>query len=151
MEILDSSVKELRRVAHNMMPEALLKFGLKEALGDFCVEIDTPQMKVGYHYYGEKMRLSQNIEIALYRIAQELINNALKHSNASEINVQLLVDYERASLTVQDNGQGFDLGATGVTGFGLNSIRSRVAALNGIIDISSDKGRGTEIEIEFTI
>lgn len=153
LEMLDGSVRELRQVAHNMMPEALIKFGLKDALDDFCSALDSPGgTKIKFRFYGEHQRIDQTLEIAIYRIAQELINNSLKHSAASEILIDLVQDNERISLTVEDNGKGFDIGKISeFKGLGLNSLKSRVNALNGIIDIMSGPGKGTEIKVEFSL
>jgi two-component system NarL family sensor kinase len=152
LEMLDGSVRELRQVAHNMMPEALIKFGLKDALSDFCTALDNPiGINIKFKSYGEIHRVDQTIEIALYRVAQELINNAIKHSGASEILVDLVQDEERVSLTVEDNGRGFDINKiTEFKGMGLNSLKSRMNALNGSFDIMSSEGKGTEVKVEFS-
>ncbi|MDX9727466.1 MAG: tetratricopeptide repeat protein, partial [Bacteroidales bacterium] len=94
IDLLDSSIKELRRVAHNLMPEALVKYGLQQALSDFCRSTG----KVSCHFYGSDRRLDDKLEIAIYRIVNELVNNALKHSTADSINVQLIVDDSRVSV-----------------------------------------------------
>lgn len=153
LEMLDKSVHELRQVAHNMMPEALIKFGLKDALGDFCSALDNPKgTKLVFRFYGEHKRINQTVEIALYRIAQELINNSFKHSGSSEILVDLVQEEDRISLAVEDNGKGFDTTLLSeFKGIGLSSLKSRVAALNGNIDIHSQPGKGTEIRVEFSI
>jgi two-component system NarL family sensor kinase len=152
LELLDSSVKELRRVAHNMMPEALIKLGLKDAISDFCSEISNPTIQVDFRFYGENRRIDQKIEISSFRIIQELVNNALKHSEASQIVVQIVQEVERLSISVQDNGKGFDLKKIETNmGIGLSSIKSRVAAHNGTIDINTEPGKGTEIQVEFGI
>lgn len=143
LEMLDQSIGELRRVAHHMMPEALMRYGLKVSLEDFCKAIP------GAHflYFGNERRLEDRMEILLYRCAYELINNAVKHSNATTINVQLIIDEKLISLVVQDNGKGFD--PDGVkSGTGLENIRTRVSAYNGKMSIHSFPGKGAEITIE---
>jgi len=146
LEMLDTSIKELRRVAHNLMPESLVKFGLNAALEDFCQSAGN----VTYHFYGENRRPDENIEIASYRIASELVNNALRHSHADTINVQLVIDSSRLNLVVEDNGTGFNVEeAEAKGGHGLKNVRSRVTALGGRIDINSAPGNGSEIHIEF--
>lgn len=150
--LLDISMKELRRVAHNMMPEALSKFGLKEALQDFCSGIDNSKTEVKLRFYGEESRIDQKIEISLYRIVQELINNALKHANATEIVVLIVQEPQRIHLTVQDNGRGFDPDMLKASkGAGLPNIRSRVESLNGVLDVYSKPDKGTEVSVEFKI
>lgn len=150
--LLDISMKELRRVAHNMMPEALSKFGLKEALQDFCSGIDNSKTEVKLRFYGEESRIDQKIEISLYRIVQELINNALKHANATEIVVLIVQEMNRIHLTVQDNGRGFDPDMLKASkGAGLPNIRSRVESLNGVLDVYSKPDKGTEVSVEFKL
>ena len=149
--LLDNSIGELRRVAHNMMPESLVKYGLKDALQDFCSQIDNDKkVKIHFQFFGEEKRVESSIETNVYRIAQELINNSLKHAVASEIVVQLILKEERIHLTVQDNGKGFDITQIDETrSNGLRNIRSRVNTFNGSMDIISNPGKGTEVIVEF--
>jgi two-component system, NarL family, sensor kinase len=153
INLLDNSIKELRRISHNMMPEALVKFGLKDALQDFCDQVSSDKkLAVNFNYFGETTRLESSLEITLYRITQELVNNTLKHAKATEILVQIVQETNRIHLTVQDNGQGFD--PSGVDKFkssGLQNIRARVESYNGLMDIDSKLGKGTEIGVEFEI
>lgn len=146
LEMLDNSIKELRRVAHNLMPESLMRYGLSAAIKDFCSSID----KAAYHFYGVEKRIDEKLEVAAFRIVSELVNNALKHANASKINVQLVQEQNRVSITVHDDGCGFDpkLIDKSKSG-GLNNIESRVVSFNGRIDILSAPGKGTEVSVEF--
>lgn len=140
--MLDDSIQELRRVAHHMMPESLLRYGLKTSLTDFCAAIPIAD----FHYFGNETRLSEKIEIMIYRCIHELVNNALKHAQAKHINVQLVQEEDRISFTVQDDGIGFDQGQI-TEGMGLQNVRQRVNALQGKINIYSS-GQGTEIHVE---
>jgi signal transduction histidine kinase/Tfp pilus assembly protein PilF len=150
LEMLDTSIRELRRVAHNMMPEALVKFGLKDALFDFCNTLRNERIKINFQYFGEDKRLDSKIEIGIYRIAQELINNAFKYSQASELLVQLIQEHNRIHLTVQDNGKGFDTSILSSSiGSGIANIRSRVESLKGRFDLHSEISKGTEASVEF--
>ena len=149
--LLDSSIRELRRVAHNMMPEVLVKFGLNEALSDFCNSINNQSGQIQYQFYGTEKRIDSSYEINTYRIAQELINNALKHSLSSDMMVQLIQEEHRIHLTVQDNGKGFNTSILkNPDGTGLNNIKSRVESLKGRYDIFSEPGKGTDVSVEFT-
>jgi two-component system, NarL family, sensor kinase len=148
--LLDTSIRELRHVAHNLMPETLFRYGLRQTLSDFCEGIGNKGLKVIFSFYGVDKRYNEKLEIASYRIIQELVNNAMKHAEASEINVQLVSEEERLSITVQDNGKGIDLKTSGESsGKGLANIRSRVASFGGHFDLSSEHGKGTEAIIEF--
>jgi len=146
MEMLDGSIRELRRVAHNLMPETLLRYGLKAALTDFCHSAELVKL----HYYGNEQRIDEKFEVAVYRIFLELVNNALKHAEAGQINVQVIVEDNRISLVVQDDGKGFEPASIDpLKTTGLSSIRSRVESLNGQLEILSAPGKGTEVQVEF--
>lgn len=145
MGLLDESLHELRRVAHHLMPESLSRYGLKIALSDFCHAVE----KIEFAWFGEEERLEPQLEVVVYRIVHELVNNALKYSEASRILVHIVQDRERISVTVEDNGIGFDSSAA-TSGTGLHHIRERVTALDGNIDISSGS-KGTEVHIELKI
>ncbi len=150
LDMLDGSIKELRRVAHNMMPEALVKFGLDEALKDYCNNINSSEMlHVQYQSFGMEQRADSNTEIIIYRITQELLNNIFKHAKASEVLVQLLREENRLSITVEDNGKGFDINDLEKSkGAGWANIHSRVDYLKGKLDLHSDAIKGTSVNIE---
>lgn len=143
--MLDDSIQELRRVAHHMMPESLLRYGLKVSLTDFCTAIPI----VEFHYFGDEIRLPEKLEVMVYRCIHELVNNALKHAQATQINVQLVQEADRLSFTVQDNGSGFDL-KTVKEGMGLHNIRQRVAVFEGKLNIYSSM-EGTEVHVELEL
>ncbi len=154
LDMLDSSIKEMRRVAHNMMPEALVKFGLDTALNDFCSDMNQSSgMKVIYQSYGlDNQPLEQSKSITVYRIVQELINNALKHSGATETLVQLSIADNKLSITVEDNGKGFETDLLqSAKGIGWSNIQNRVDFLKGNIDIHSKKDEGTSVLIEIKL
>jgi len=140
--MLDQSIQELRRVAHHMMPESLLRYGLKASLSDFCTALPNAD----FHYFGDETRLPEKVEIMIYRCIHELVNNALKHAQATHINVQLVQEEDRISFTVQDDGIGFDQEKVS-EGMGLKNVRQRVAAFQGKMSIYSTS-QGTEIHVE---
>jgi len=148
--LLDSTIGELRHIANNLMPESLMKFGLKASLTDFCNRFNEKETElVSFQYYGEDQRFESEIEIAVFRIAQELISNVLKHSKSTKTEVQVIVDESRICLQVMDNGIGFDRETALKKGRGLKNIENRVAALGGNIETQSKPGQGTETMIEF--
>ena len=153
LDMLDTSIKELRRVAHNMMPELLTKFGLDEALKEYCNTINTTNLlSVKYQSVGMDARIEKSSEIIIYRIVQELLNNIMKHAAATETIVQLIKEEDRLSIIVEDNGKGFDtLILKTNKGAGLTSIQSRVDYLKGQLEIHSEQGKGTLVNIEFNI
>jgi signal transduction histidine kinase len=152
IKLLDTSISELRRVAHNLMPETLNHYGLKTALHDFVGELKTNlNTELTFGFFGEDIRFESQLELTAYRIAQELVNNALKHSGATKINLQLIAEPDRICIQVVDNGKGFDTSGLAGDGKGLISIRDRVAAYKGIFEIESTPGQGTEATIEFLL
>ncbi len=153
LDMLDTSIKELRRVAHNMMPELLTKFGLDEALKEYCNSINAASIfSVKYQSIGMDARIEKSSEIIIYRIIQELLNNIMKHAAATEVMVQLVKEESRLSIMVEDDGKGFDTALIkNSKGAGLTSIQSRVDYLKGQLDIHSEPGKGTLVNIEFNI
>ncbi len=153
MEMLDKSINELRRVAHNMMPEALIKFGLDTALKDFCSSVDqSGALHLTYQSYDlNETSIPRMTAASIYRIVQELVNNVIRHARASQALVQMIRKGDMLSIAVEDNGAGFDrdiLGQGG--GVGYLNLRNRVAYLNGTIDIETSPGNGTSVNIEIT-
>ncbi len=154
MDMLDSSIKEMRRVAHNMMPEALVKFGLDTALKDFCHDIsNSGALQVSYLSIGvENAKIDQTTAITIYRIVQELINNTMKHAGARTALVQLSKEEGQISLTVEDDGKGFDTALLAHSkGIGWSSIQNRVDFLKGKLDVHSQPDKGTSVLIELTV
>jgi signal transduction histidine kinase len=148
--MLDNTIAELRKVAHNLMPETLVRFGLDESLKDFCNSIQTSSgIKVVYQQFGEQRKLSPQAEISVYRITQELVNNALKYSEAKQIIVQLTKNHIKTGITVEDNGKGFDVKILDLKkGAGFTNIQYRVNYFKGTLDINSQPGNGTSVSIE---
>lgn len=154
IDMLDSSISEMRRVAHNMMPEVLVKFGLDAALRDFCNDInESGVLKVTYQSIGmENVQVENTKSVTIYRIVQELLSNTIKHAAASTALVQLSNDANQLCVTVEDDGKGFDPKALGsARGIGWSNIRNRVEFLKGRLDIASQPSKGTSVLIEVTI
>lgn len=154
LDLLDTSIAEMRRVAHNLMPETLMHYGLRTALNDFVKQVapdGDPQIR--FNTFGDDLRFAKELETTVYRITQELVTNALKYAQATQIDIQLFAENQRICVQVIDNGIGFDPEKLdpSKTGKGLKNIRDRVAAFNGQFDIFSQPGKGTETTIEFLI
>ena len=151
MAMLDKSISELRRVSHNMMPESLLNFGLDTALKDYCNSINQ-NGNVVFSYQSFDLSdesVSTNKASVIYRIVQELINNILKHAYAKNAMVQLIRNYESLSITVEDDGFGFDTAILqNNEGIGYLNLQNRVTYLKGTIDVQTAMGKGTSINIE---
>ena len=148
---LDESISEMRRVAHNMMPEALMNLGLQQALQDYCDGLSVAQpFTINCEFHGLETRMDAATEVVVYRIVQELLNNAVKHSDASNILAQVMRNENNLTITVEDDGKGFDVTAVR-QGAGLKNIRSRVDYLKGQMDVQSTLAKGTSIHIDCTI
>ena len=152
-ELIDTASEEVRRIAHNMMPEGLMKLGLIPAVQDMCTNISAgKQLQVKLQSYGMEKRMNSSTEIMLYRIVQELLNNIIKHAQATKVIVQFNREADNLTVTVEDNGSGFNLKETDDKKHkGLETIRSRVNYLNGNISIDSETEVGTTILMEFLI
>lgn len=154
MDMLDSSIKEMRRVAHNMMPEALVKFGLDTALKDFCNDITkSGALQVSYQSIGiDNIVLPQTVAVTIYRVVQELIHNTMKHAAAGNAIVQVTKSYGHLAVTVEDDGKGFDKSVLHQQrGIGWGNIQNRIDFLKGTLDVKSEKDKGTSVYIEVTI
>jgi len=147
---LDRSVSELRRIAHNMMPEMLLRLGLEASLKDLCESLLSENLVANFHYLGIDKAIPAQEQIIIYRIVQELLANVVKHADAKNVLLQCSQLEEVFFITIEDDGKG--MGSPEKQGMGLNNIQSRVAYLNGKIEILS-KGheKGTSINIELHV
>ena len=149
--MLDTTIADLRKVAHNLMPEALVKFGLNDALNDFCSSIQlASNIKVDYQKIGLERKIGNTAETFIYRIIQELVNNAVKHAEATEILVQVAFTNNKIIVTVEDNGKGYDKNLAS-TGDGLDNIAYRIKYLSGTIDTVTSPNNGTSVNIELNV
>jgi two-component system NarL family sensor kinase len=148
--LLDNSIKELRNISQNLMPESLLKLSLEHALRDLCVGNSNAKTKIEFQYLVQKRNLPKNYEIVIYRIIQELLINALKYADASEILVSCSQNKDTFYITVEDNGIGFDVSVKS-TGMGLRNIKNRVEILKGKLEIESALNKGTSAYIELKV
>ena len=139
---LGDTTTELRRVAHHLMPEQLLKNGLSVSLQDLAISVPGAH----FSHFGSNARLSQDLEVVLYRCAYELVNNAIKHAHADRIDIQLMQEDGQVTLTVSDNGRGLE-SESQQGGIGLQNIRERISHYQGTMHIVSGKEQGTETNI----
>ena len=139
---LGDTATELRRVAHHLMPEQLLKNGLTVSLQDLAISVPGAH----FSHFGSNDRLSQDLEVVLYRCAYELVNNAIKHARADRIDIQLMQEEGQVTLTVSDNGRGLE-SESQQGGIGLQNIRERISHYQGTMHIVSGKEQGTETNI----
>lgn len=152
--LLQTTTQEVKSISRDLMPNVLRDYGLVNALEFLCQTInETNQVQLELQVYGLSQELDQARKVGLYRMAQELINNALKHSQATRIDVQLIKHQDSVVLTVEDDGRGFDVTASDClhTGYGLRNMKTRVKSLNGTIDIDSRPSSGTAITVEIPL
>jgi len=147
LSLTDDAIREMRNVSHHLLPDSLTRYGLRTALSDYCQTMKN----VTFSFMGEEQRIAH--EEAIYCIVYELVNNAVKHSGAEHIRVQLVAQRDYTAVNVSDDGKGFAPPgqATADDGSGLQGIRERVAAIGGTMDVFARQGEGTEINIELKI
>ncbi len=137
---------DVRGVSHQMMPRALTDFGLVDALEDMLDKsFENSGINHRFNNNGLEIRLPKHIEIALYRITQELVNNIIKHAKATNVEVEIEKKGQDCLLRVKDDGKGMQKNDS--NGLGLNNIRGRINAIKGEMKIQSRKGKGTIVEV----
>jgi PAS domain S-box-containing protein len=150
-EILDKSndalsgiLADMRNICFNLMPVTLEEFGLLAAVKELCNKTRYGnKIEFEISHAGGFPKLLKNVEIDIYRVIQEFINNSMKHSNASKITVVFKYDKKNIEIILSDNGQGFDQSGPARRGMGLQNVQSRVKSHKGEIRIRSEKGKGT--------
>ncbi|WP_114782856.1 ATP-binding protein [Botryobacter ruber] len=153
--LLGQTITEARALSYNLMPSVLNDFGISSALKLLTTQVASgTDTHVSYTTNWNGKRLPKNIEIGLYRISQEAINNALKYSKAKEITVDLSGKKKYIHLSIADNGRGFAYHKsalrTGEKGSanGISNMKERVHMINGEIEIASRPGKGTKIHVK---
>jgi len=149
LRVTNKTIESSRKIAHNLLPPILEKFGLGAALEELCDEFSNSKKvnvtsKIEYQFG----RLSNDDELHVFRIVQELINNSMRHGKAKEIALHFKSEIENLSLSYRDDGLGFDTSTISIQkGLGLRNIESRVSLLNGEITYKSEESKGVEVEI----
>lgn len=150
MDLVDEATWEIRKTAHNLMPEVLSRGGITEAVKSFCERIQTGHTPaIRLQIYGCIPRLEPAFELSVYRMIQELVNNIWKHAAATEVLIQLNWQLDHFHISVEDNGCGLQQEAH--EGIGLKNIRSRVQAMGGMMEIESAAGVGTSVYLTLEI
>ena len=150
---IDQAVEEVRRISHNLMPGALRLGGLNSAVEEIAESLKSAhKYRVDLEINGLDERLEENIEVFIYRVIQEAVNNIVKHAETDHVFLQISKFDEEVSIVIEDNGKGFDVSnATESKGIGLKSMQSRVEYLGGNFDILSNPGKGTTISINIPL
>lgn len=148
------AVKEVRSLSHNLYSGTLKHLGLGSALEELASEIEkTGHLNVELNMHGvEELQLPNSVTHSLFRVIQELFTNTIKHAQASNVSIQLTRRKEVLNIIYQDNGQGYKINpANQQLGLGLQSIQSRVTALNGTVNFTSQSNNGSTCSIEIPI
>jgi signal transduction histidine kinase len=141
--LIDESIQEIRNIIHNVLPPVLTDYGFLVALEALSHKVEqATRIKVKFDKKISEQRFPQEVELALYRIAQELFGNAIKHSDASIINLSVTQQAGFMIMEFKDNGVGFKLNEV-KQGFGIKNLESRVQLINGEISIHSKPQNGT--------
>ena len=156
MDQIQSLAEKIRNTTSRLRPDLLDHLGLVPTLEWYVEDFNQrfKNIKIEFQSVGFKRRLSSEVEIVIYRIFQEGLNNVTKHSNAAKVDIKLTASHPKVIFLIQDNGNGFDQQENGMpmdkssTGIGLLSMKERVASLNGNINIKSVLEKGTAIRVE---
>jgi len=149
--IINEASHQIRDLSHSLVSSVLLKFGLSYAIKDMVEKYSNSQLEIFCEIKYIK-RYDQDFEIKLFNISQELVNNILKHSEASVAKIILLEKNSKLFLTIQDNGKGFDkLQVSTKDGLGINQINARIHMMKGKFSIETKKDKGTLITIELPV
>ena len=149
LSMLDESFQEVRSISHDLMPNALIQHGLAAAVRGFLSKLSSGGgLRAEVQLFGLEERLPPLVESVLFRAIQELIQNVIKHAQASEIMLQIVRGPDELTVMVEDNGVGFDPAALRPdTGIGLHNVETRLAYLGGRAYFDAAPGRGTVVTL----
>lgn len=153
-ELIDEACHNVREISHDMMPGSLGKYGLQEAIGRMCATIEKSKSNISVNYipFGLEDLNHDILAINVLRMVQELLRNVIKHAEATEVIVQLTLEDQQLSITVEDDGKGFDPEDEQFqAGLGLESIQTRALSLHGQLEIQSQPDEGTTFTITIPI
>ncbi len=152
--LLKEAIAESRSVSHNLMPPALTDLGFTFAVENLLNSLEgVGETKFSFHSNESEIIIPKEIEFALFRITQEAINNIIKYAEATEATIQYLIFEDIISLSIEDDGKGFDMKIANKNhNFGLDSMKNRAASMGGelIIDTTPGKGTGIQVSIPLT-
>jgi signal transduction histidine kinase len=155
--MLDDTISSVRRISRDLMPSTLEKFGFIQAIKELCERFQaTSKISIGFSEEGEIPGLEQQRELMIFRIVQELLNNAVKHAQATLIEVTIGRDEHHVKIIVKDDGVGFDAveqknDKQFGKGLGLFNIENRARLLNGIVNFESERQRGSKITLTLPV
>lgn len=151
MQLVDHSSAEIRQVSYNLTPKALETANLNVALKELAAATNSKAMRVSIFTDGLDVPFHSFFERSIYRIVQECVHNAVKHSSGDKLDIAAIREHKVLNITIEDNGRGFDPEGTEPTGLGLKNIQKRARTLKGKIELDSAKGRGTVVCISVPV
>ena len=151
--VINEAIKSLKEISDNLSPHILNNFGLVRALNNFSNKINIARtIKINMESDLKDERFDTNVEVVLYRVVCELINNTIKHAKAKKIDISLAKEGDYLIIVYKDDGKGFDVNKVieqpSATGMGLSNIYSRINSLKGEINIESEYRKGTFVTIK---
>lgn len=151
--VINEAIKSLKEISDNLSPHVLNNFGLIRALNNFANKINiTKTIRIKIESDLKDERFDNNVEVVLYRVICELINNTIKHAHAKKIDISLTKDNDFLSIVYKDDGKGFDVSKIidqpSSSGMGFSNIYSRINSLKGEINIASEQKKGTLVTIK---
>lgn len=149
-DTLKSSINQLRTICYEMLPPSVSNFGIQKAIELLCQNTSTDKVKITSFFNNEITLSDKELEISIYRIAQEFINNSIKYADCTEIQISFKVQKNQLNLILVDDGKGFDI-TNCDKGLGINNIITRVKSFNGTIELKSNDNTGTIFKISLPV
>lgn len=155
-QLVDKTHESIRKMTWDLMPITIENFGLIQSTQEMCERLSSNTLRITFHEVGHRISLDKDQELLLYRIAQEAITNAIKHSNAAEIDVRYQWDNQSLTLQIIDDGLGFDFPTinnriAGRHGLGLYNMENRVDLLGGELSFTKNNPSGTVVSVKLPL
>lgn len=148
---IDEACLEVRSISHDLLPPGLINSGIIESINRFVHQLkENSDIDLKFIHQINKEAFTKDLEVQIFRIIQELLNNIIKHANAQSAAIQIIQNNSRLLIIAEDDGTGFDL-EENHKGLGINNIKNRIASLNGSIVFDTQKNNGTTVIIEITL
>ncbi len=149
-ELLNETITTTRKISHELLPSVLDKFGIVEAIIELCDNFTDTTIDLEFNYEKDDSEIPKTVELNVFRVLQELINNAMRHGEATQIFIDLKVENNQMELKVVDNGKGFDPELK-KKGLGISNINSRLEMIHGKMDIESKLNEGAKFCIKIQL
>jgi two-component system NarL family sensor kinase len=153
LSVVNDAIDETRRVSKNLRPSTLDDLGLLRTINGLCREFeDLSGISISKDTEIQENQVPEIVKITIYRILQEAVNNAVKHSNADRVSVRLAENGGSVELTVEDNGKGFlieeaEAEENGTAGIGIENMKERAEMTGGQLTLSSEPNKGTIVRV----